>query len=236
MQAEVMALLRLQVIDYDLGELERSKEYLPDMMDNLQREIIDARERFERATADLEAARIRQKHLELEIATREAGLQKFQQQMMSIKTNKEYDALVAEIDGVKSAINKHETELLETMEVVKTLESSIVEFRERAVQIKENNEKQLSILKEKIESIGDKVQGKQVEREQLLVDVPRRIMSVYDRVRRGKGGAAIVAVKNRACSGCFKQLTPKKIQDIRRADGIFTCDNCGRLLFWEDDD
>jgi predicted nucleic acid-binding Zn-ribbon protein len=236
MQNQLELLLKLQVIDYDLGELERSKEYLPDMMENLTREIEESKAKYETAVTDLEAAKVKQGSLELEIKTREGNLQRFQQQMMSIKTNKEYDALVAEIDAVKADISNKETELLETIDVIGVLEKTIVEFNEKAEQVKENNTRQLDILQQKIDSIGDTTKVKKDEREQITGMIPRSVMSVYERVRKGKGGSAVVAVKKRACGACYKALTPKKVQDIRKGEEILTCDNCGRMLFWDDEE
>lgn len=236
MQTELELLLKLQVIDYDLGELERSKEYLPDMMENLNREITEAQLRFDSTAKDLEVAKLKQKNLELDIKSRETELLKFQQQMMSIKTNKEYDALVAEIDAVKTAISGQETELIGTIDTIATLEKNIVEYKEKLDQVLENNTRQLSILKEKIDSIGGKVADKVNERTDITKTIPRHVMSVYERVRRGKGGSAVVAVKKRACGACYKTLTPKKIQEIRKDEQILTCDNCGRMLFWDENE
>jgi uncharacterized protein len=235
MQDDIELLLKLQVIDYDLGELERSKEYLPDMMNNLNREIEEAQGRLDTAQTSLEEAKIAQKNLEVEIKSKEAELQKYQQQMMTIKTNKEYDALVAEIDAVKSEIAERERRLLETMEKSETLEKEIPELNERVGQVEENNKRQLTILQEKIDSIGDTVSDKKSERQTIVKEIPRRTISVYERVRKGKGGSAVVAVKGRACSACHKALTPKLVQEIRRGDRIYTCENCGRVLYWDDD-
>ncbi|UCD65091.1 MAG: hypothetical protein JSW34_06575 [Candidatus Zixiibacteriota bacterium] len=234
MQNQLELLLKLQVIDYDLGELERSKEYLPDMMGNLRREIEESQNRYDTAVKELDEARVKQNNLEIDVEAKEADLQKFQQQMMSIKTNREYDALVSEIDNVKETISNKETELLETIELATELEKNIAEYQEKLEQVKENNNRQLAILQEKIDSIGDKTSGKKDERKQLTTAIPKPVMSVYERVRKGKGGAAVVSVKHRACGACYKALTPKKIQDIRKADRILTCDNCGRLLYWDD--
>lgn len=236
MQQDLEKLLKLQVIDYDLGELERSKEYLPEMMDNLKGEISEAQLKFENTVTVLEESKVKQSNLELEIKTKEEFLQKYQQQMMSIKTNKEYDALVAEIDTLKTQISSFESELIETIDLISTHEKSIDEYREKCDQIKENNTKQLEILQEKIDSIGDKVSNKEGERKDITTSIPRQLFSVYDRVRRGKGGSAVISVKKRACGACYKALTPKKVQEIRKADKILTCDNCGRLLFWDDNE
>ena len=236
MQQDLEKLLELQIIDYDLGELERSKEYLPDMINNLKKEIAELQLKYETTESDLSDAKVRQGQLELDIKVHEEDLQKYQKQMMSIKTNKEYDALVGEIDTIKKSISEKETALLEMIELITTLEKNIEEFQEKLKSTKDNNSKQLAILQEKIDTIGDKVSSKQTERKSITTAIPRQIYAVYDRVRKGKGGYAVVAVKNRACGACFKALTPKKIQDIKRATQILTCDNCGRLLFWDGTD
>ena len=236
MNNDLELLLKLQVIDYDIGELERSKEYLPDMMANLRRELEEAGVNLETTKSSLEAAKIRQKNLELEIATKEQSLQKFQQQMMSIKTNKEYDALVAEIDVIKGQISASETELIETIDNIAALEKSLAEYSEKMTQVDENNQKQLEILQHKVDTIGDKMADKMTSRKDVASSVPRPALNVYERVRRGKGGTVVVVVKKRACGACFKQLTPKKVQEVKKAAKIHTCDNCGRLLFWEEEE
>jgi uncharacterized protein len=235
MQSDIELLLKLQVIDYDLGELERSKEYLPDMMGNLNNEIQDVQRKLDESTTMQEEANLKQKSLELEIKTKEAELQKYQQQMMSIKTNKEYDALVAQIDAVKSEISVMKQQETETMEIIDKLEQEIPDFTKKNSEIKVNNSKQLEVLQAKIDSIGDTMSGKESEREAILSKIPRPTVSIYERVRKGKGGAAVVVVKRRSCSSCNKALTPKKVQEIRRSDRINTCESCGRMLYWDDD-
>lgn len=235
MNSDLELLLQLQVIDYDIGELERSKEYLPDMIENLTREVEESKEKLSTATTQLEETRSRQKQMELEIASYETNLQKYQQQMMAIKTNKEYDALVSEIDALKNTISGHETELLQAIETADELEKQIEELNAKQEQIAENNDKQLKILREKIDTIGEKMSDKESSRNQIISSIPRPTLSAYERVRRGRGGQAVVAVKKRACGSCFKALTPKKVQDVKRGDRIYTCDHCGALMYWDDE-
>lgn len=230
------SLLKLQVIDYDLGELERSKEYLPDMMKTLSKEIEEVDRNLHEDSETLAQAQMDQKNIDLEVKTKEADLQKYQQQMMAIKTNKEYDALVAEIDSIKHTISDGETKLLEKMETIERLEPEISGLREKKIQVDENNSRQLKILQEKIDSIDDKVSAKDAERQEVLSMIPRATLSTYERVRRGRGGVVVIIVRKRACGSCFKALTAKKVQEIKRRDRLNTCDSCGCILYWDDDE
>lgn len=234
--AELDQLLQLQVIDYDLGELERSKEYLPDMMENLNREINEAKIKYQETKKSIDDAKLRQSQLELEVKSKNQDLEKYQQQMMSIKTNKEYDALVAQIDKIKGDIDVAETEIINIIDQLKLLENHIGDYKKQLDEVETNNTKQLGILQEKIDTIGDKIAAKDKERQSVLGSVPRSILSVYERVRRGKGGDVVIAVKKRACGACYKSLTPKKAQEIKGGGKIFTCDYCGRILFWDENE
>lgn len=227
-------LMKLQVIDYDLGELERSKEYIPDMMDNLRKEILETEELYNRAEKDLSTSKVTLKGLELETATHQEELKKLQSRMLSIKTNKEYDALITQIDFVKGKIGDKEGKSLELIEKVEKLEESIGDYRKKAADIKDQNEKQLAILQEKMDSVGSKMSTIESERNGVIINVSKRTMSVYERVRKNRGGDVVVYVKKRACGACYKALPPHRIQEIKRSDQIITCDNCGRMLVWDD--
>ncbi len=236
MNSDLELLLKLQVIDYDIGELERSKEYLPDMMGNLRKEIEEASTNLDSTATEYEQSRLRQKSLEIEVQSLEANLQKFQQQMMAIKTNKEYDALVSEIDNVKSTISNNETELLEIIDRIDELEKDSEDRKEKLLNVEENNKKQLAMLQEKVDSIGSTMETKMGNRKEISSSITRQTLTIYERVKKGKGGTVVVVVKKRACGACYKALTPRKVQEIKRADKINTCDNCGRLLFWENEE
>ncbi len=234
MQDDLEMLLQLQVIDYDLGELERSKEYIPDMMENLRREIDESDKQFTDAQQALTDSRVLQKNLEMVVQEKQEELKKLQNQMMAIKTNKEYDALVSQIDVVKEAINENETGLLEAIERIEKLESEIGDIEKKFEETRKQNKKQQTILQEKMDSVGTKVKMKEDERTNIKVRIPRQIMSTYDRVRKNRGGAAVVPVRKRACGGCYKSLPPHVIQEIKRHNQLITCDNCGRILIWQD--
>ncbi len=235
MNGDLELLLQLQSIDYDLGELERSKEYIPDMMENLQGEINEAETKLENTTEALTTARREQKEVDLELQGKQEKLKKLQERMMAIKTNKEYDALVSEIDQIKSNISDLESRAMALMESIEQYEKDIVELESRYTEFKKTNSEQLESLQSQIDSVGSKIKDKQKERQQLVAQVNQRIISTYDRIRKGKGGAAVVAVKKRACGSCYKALPPQKIQEIKMGERIITCDNCGRMLVWTDE-
>ncbi len=228
-------LMQLQGLDYQLGELERSKEYLPDMIENLEGEITAAKNVLDETQDQLEATRLEHKRLELRVKDKTSELERLKSQMMQVKTNKEYDAISREIDHARNEINSAEEDILQAMETIDTLTNEVEAKKKELEEITQANTEQLNTIKNEIDSVGDKIKIKQGERENVLVRLDKPLVSVYERVRRGKGAGAVVAVKHRACSGCFKNLPPQLVQEIRRGERVITCDSCGRILIWDSD-
>ncbi len=234
MNGDIELLLKLQNIDYDLGELERSKEYVPDMMDNLRKEIVDTEGKLVSLGEQVTQAKLEQKDIELEEASRQEKFKELQQRMMNIKTNKEYDALISEIDQIKERLTELETRGLELLEIIEISEKELEAVTEKASSIRKVNEEQISNLQSQIDSVGTKIKEKSTERDDIAGQVGKRAKAVYERIKRGKSGAAVVAVKKRACGSCFKSLPPQRIQEIKLGGSIITCDSCGRMLVWLD--
>ena len=88
---------------------------------------------------------------------------------------------------------------------------------------------------EKGASIGSKIGEKMALRGSIAKDINRQVVGIYERVRKGKGGMVVVPIRKKACGGCFRQIPPQRIQEIRRGDRIFACDSCGRILIWTDE-
>jgi predicted nucleic acid-binding Zn-ribbon protein len=228
-------ILKLQAIDYELGELERSKDYLPDMINNLESEMQETSSALESFEKEVTEQTLLHKKLDIELATLNQELAKLQKQMQVIKTNKEYDALTNEIVNRKLRISSTEEEILKILTNMDDLKEKIKEYKKKLEELSKNNIAQLAYLKEELNSIEDKIKIKEGERKNLTVRIDKRLLATYERVKKGRGDQVVVTIKKRACTGCYKGIPPQKIQEIRKGDQIFTCDNCGRILIWSED-
>jgi predicted nucleic acid-binding Zn-ribbon protein len=228
-------ILKLQGIDYELGELERSKDYLPDMINNLERELEETSNALKNFEKELTEQTLLHKKLDIELATLNQELAKFQKQMRDIKTNKEYDALTNEIVNRKLKISSNEEETLKVLASIDDLKEKIKQNKQKLEEIEKYNTTQLTYLKKELSSIEDKIKIKKGERKNVTVRIDKKLLSTYEMVKRGRGNHVVVTIKKRACGGCFKAIPPQKIQEIRKGDRIFTCENCGRILIWTED-
>jgi hypothetical protein len=206
------------------------------MIVNLEKELGEMTQAIAMNDRILDESQREQRLLELEIESDKGELDKFQKQMKVIKTNKEYDALVAEIDSKKLAIADKEERVLALMAAADEAREKSGEMKTTLSEVQIRNSEQLKMLRSQESTLQAKIKDKLEKRGILVKDINRQIVGVYERIRKGKGGMAVVPVKKRACSGCFKQIPPQRVQEIRRGDRIFACDSCGRILSWNDED
>lgn len=233
-EKEMEMLLRLQSVDYDLGELDRSKDYLPEMINNLEHEIADTKTALEASEKELTEQNLLNNRLDLELTTLNQELAKFQKQMMIIKTNKEYDAITNEIANRKLRISEIEEEILKALTRIDDLKEKIKEYKGKLDEIEKSNEDELVHLREELGSIDDKIKIKEGDRKNVTVRIDKKLLATYERVKKGRGNQVVVAIKKRACGACYKGVPPQIIQEIRKGEMIYSCDNCGRILFWNE--
>ena len=233
-EKEMEMLLKLQNIDYDLGELERSKDYLPEMINNLEREMKETRNGLKTSEEELKEQNLLHNRLDIDLTTLNQELAKFQKQMLAIKTNKEYDALTNEIANRKVRISETEEKILKILTHMDDLKEKIKLYKQKLEEVEKSNADQLVHLREELNSIEDKIKIKEGDRKNVTVRIDKRLLATYERVKKGRGDQVVVTIRKRACGACYKGIPPQMIQEIRKGDIIYTCDNCGRILIWTD--
>jgi predicted nucleic acid-binding Zn-ribbon protein len=230
---KIKELLEVQEIDLKIILLSQEKEILPQELERFKEDVKTreaGKKAMEEENQNLIKAR-RQKELDLE--SKNETRKKFQGQLYQLKSNKEYTALLQEIDGVKKELDTIEEEILMLMEKIEDSQLRIAEdnklleeSRKKADEASKENEKKLS-------RIDAELKQRQKEREEKSSHIPQELLNRYERVRRGRNGIGIVAIKNDACQGCFMELPPQVISETKLGQRLITCENCNRLLYLE---
>jgi len=227
-------LTKLQEIDQRVDQLAHSRVDLPEKIETLKGQVQELEDLIAEDQARLEQLEKDKRQEELGLQEARDELKRYQDQLYRIKTNREYDAIQAEIDAQKEKISQHEEDILNIMatseEVTEKLDARTKELEETRTE----NTPQWKQLEQELLSLDDRIAAENDRRKNVTVRIDKKILKAYERIRKVKNGLGIVAIRKRACGGCFKTLPPQKIQEIRRTDRIITCENCGRILFWDE--
>jgi predicted nucleic acid-binding Zn-ribbon protein len=224
----------LQGLDSRIAGLEKKLEAIPVRLQAI-------RETQEQATAAVEAQRARLAGARKELRTREKDLEqnasertKREAKLYEVKTNKEYSAVLAEIETIKVEKGRVEEEILALMETQERMTREIGEAEVRLKRQTEEARAQQAAATEELRALEADVALVRAERESLAKDIPRDSMAQYARLLKGRGGLAVAVVgANGICTGCRLSLTPQRFNELRQSTLILTCENCGRILYYQ---
>jgi predicted nucleic acid-binding Zn-ribbon protein len=227
-------LINLQEIDHRLNELKMQKGDLPQLIETVKEEMNEKKAANEEHKERKEKLQSDRKLYEKEIEASKALFKKYEDQLYKVKTNKEYDAISLEMDTKKIEVEGLEDKILKTLEEDQELENELQvlteDIKKFESQLKEY-EKEL----EEISSLTAKEENKLLkEREKIAKNIEPRIFKQYERIREAKEGIAVAPIKKSSCGGCFSAIPPQKIVEIREMNRLYTCEYCGRILVWID--
>lgn len=234
MNSELQRLQELQVLDSRIAGLERKLEAIPARIQAIRDGVQEARRAVEairgRAEATRKEIRTKEKDLEYQAAQRK----KLEAKLYEVKTNKEYSAVLAEIEGVKAEKERLEEEVLALMELQERLGRETTEGEARLRPQEAEGRAQEAAASEELRALEIDLEAARSEREEVAREIPRDLMAQYTRLLRQRGGLAVALVgSNGICSGCRVSLTPQRFQEVRQSSQIFVCESCGRFLYYQ---
>jgi len=233
MNEKLEYLLELQRIDDEIERMKHEQSEIPHDVS-----IIEDRLRKAESACTLEKERLaevnrRRSSLENDLVLFGERLKKYQRQLLSAKTNQEYQAFLREIDATKEKISKNEEEILTLMDEAETMANDIEQHTRELEKEKVNSQREIESLKTRLSILAKEYTGKTDERKGLVTRMGSRLVGRYERIKNGRGGQAVAIINGEVCSGCHTTLPPQFAVEIRKGGEILTCESCGRILVWE---
>lgn len=233
MDQKLQTLINLQAIDSRIAALEADAARLPREIAAIHAGLDEARTQVEQAKARLDAARKDQRAREKDLEVVQAKRSKNEARLYEVKTNKEYSAVLIEIEDIKQEKAKMEEEILVLMEAQERLTGDIREAEARFKQREAEGRGQEATAKEQLRTVEAELAGVRTERKELAGQLPGPILGDYDRILRARGGVALVPVtKPNFCGACRMTITPQRLQELRAQASLIPCESCGRYLYW----
>jgi hypothetical protein len=237
MNDDLKNLLALQDLDIRIIDLENSKELFPKAVQELEQTIEKARKKIKETEEKLAAAKMEKNKIAEQIVISKHGLERSQERLNLIKTNKEYDAVHAEIESQRHLSEQGERKLLKFSTEIETLEKELNEELNAVDKIVAENQPQIDDLKTKIASINGNITEVVTEREKIVPLIPKNHLRIYEHIRKSrKTGKAlsIVSHTQKNCSICYQVLLPQAMNQMRKGKDLVYCQNCGSVLIWEE--
>lgn len=227
-------LLELQELDMKIEEYLRREKEIPKQKEKfdiyrkrLEDELRSSEKRYKSLILE-------QRECEHDIEQKQEEIRKKDGQLLAVKKNEEYQALLHEMDMGKKQIGQKEERIITIM--VETDEAK-AHFEEDKKRIAEEQSKIDAECRKIDDELEESVQYREeLERQRGPLEgaMSKDLMSRYTRIRRAKKtGPAVVPLHGEACSGCHMMVRAQVYNEILAGGKFHTCAQCGRLLYHE---
>ncbi len=231
MNSDLKNLIRLQAVDLEIQELRRKTEAFPGKSKALDDQLSSAKAVVTTAKDDIGRNQAKRKQLEAQVADVESKISKYKEQLMSVKTNEEYKAMIKEIEYGQTSIGSVEDEILALMVELETLEEEVKAAQARLAEDEKTVQAERRRLEEFNAADTTALEAYLAERKVLAQGISEDVLSRYERIGKARGGVALSKASDEACELCNVRMRPQKFQEVRKNDQIITCDSCARILY-----
>lgn len=232
MTPELQAVLKIQSLDTRAASLEKEIESLPLQIAEIEKKLEAHSRKLEVDRNILANNQKERKNFEDDIKVQQQKIAKLRDQMQQAKTNEQFKAFQHEISYCEGEIAKAEDRILERMSQGEPLEKNV---KAAEIALKEEKAK-VDLEKERAQkrTAEDKqlLQNAAEDRKAVAAAVPPDILAHYERIRKRWKGVAIADATSGRCSACQMKLRPQHFQELRRADKLFFCESCGRIVYY----
>ena len=235
MKQQLQLLWKLQTVEQQIEEAQRKKVAYPLELERLQELLRAQQEKQEEEKRRIEELEKERVAMEGELELESERIKRSQLRLLEIKTNKEYQALLQEIEGGKDRNSQREEEIIETLEKIDQLKADYANTVERAQKERGSIEDETAKIKEQMVKVDQDITHWQQAREDIVKGLDPEHLKRYNTLKEKRNGIAIVLVKDEGCQGCFVNIPPQMYNEVQKHKEIILCPNCNRILYWENE-
>ena len=241
---QLESILALHVTLVELEECRRKLAGVPDWMEELHGDYTARKAEIDSEEEIVAAADKARREAEAEVRDAQEKLEKYQGQISQVTTQREYGALLKEIDTVKEQIKSAEDSALKALQANEDASEKAEALRAEFAELEGQYKGELGKWEAEKPSVASREQELETKAAALREKVPPGLHSLYKRLYGATNGEAVAEVLRIEvargqimwhCKACHYNVRPQLLVEIR-GGGIQQCESCKRILYWKDDD
>ncbi|HUL75753.1 MAG TPA: C4-type zinc ribbon domain-containing protein [Vicinamibacteria bacterium] len=232
MNADLEKLVRLHRVEADLKRTETELAEVPRLRKEIEDRLAGDRARLDAAKAALEASLKVRKVNEAAVQDLEGKRSKYKGQLMEVKTNKEYTAVLHEIEGVERDIKAREDVVLEEMERAETLALAVKREEADFKAVETEAKREGKELDGRVARLEEEAGRLRKERDAVAASVPEDALDLYARVAKQRG-TGVAEAREGMCQACHVRMRLQIWVEVKKNEQVFQCESCSRVLFYE---
>jgi hypothetical protein len=226
-------LLILQDRDQKRLTLESQLRAVPRDIAAVEQRIAAEQTEQEATRGELQQLELKKKAIENEIGAATEQMTRYKSQQLQVRKNDEYQALGGEIERTQAGIGALEEQELLVMFAIDEAKRKFATAGEELRRNVSGHEARIRMLREREAGLQSELQTVQAMVASVRQGIDETALRFYDRLAAKPGLPVVVAIREGMCGGCHLKISYNVDSEIRKGDKLLTCDQCGRIVFWE---
>ena len=224
-------LIRLQQLETDAGERKRRLADLPTRVTDAEAAVAAARAARDAAAAQVAENQAARRAADRELGVIQARLTKYKDQLMEVKTNKEYTTMQHEIATAEEGVRTFEDQILTLMMQADELAASV-----KAADVAlAAEERKAGAVRTEVEAERARLEAELAGLTATRAGIEKQMSPEYVRLFNDgvatRRGVAVSAIRDGHCQACQVTVRPQQIMQARKGDDIVLCESCKRILY-----
>jgi len=225
-------IVELQRLDTEIRDAALVLESIPRLVQDVDKKIQATTKLVADARDKMAQNQKKRRDLENDVKDLKIAIGKYKRQLNEVKSNKEYTALLHEIEETQHKVDALEEQIIAEMLAADDVEQEIQAALRRQAAEEDLLKKEKIVLDGKMKETEARHAALAGEREALLPKIPREQFKLYEAISQKRGGTALSPVTGDFCAMCHMRVRPQMLNEIRDKTKVILCEACGRILYW----
>ena len=231
MNPELRKLIALQDIEKNIAVLHKKVSEIPLKTNELETAALRSKAAYDEKAGHTKELTNLRRTLEGEVDMSRTKLSRLKEQLMAVKTNKEYTAMLSEIKTAETHIRDNEDKILDLMEEMESCENAM-QLAEKEMRVERAAiDEEIRLLNGTRPALDSELEKLRGEKAPIEAGVNPDLIEQYRRIADTRKGIALAEAKDELCSACHVRIRPQMYADLLLTETIMFCDSCSRILF-----
>jgi predicted nucleic acid-binding Zn-ribbon protein len=226
-------LIEVQKIDSSIGRIFSKKKDLPDKLSGLHETFIKTKTEFDENKKKIDDLAGLHKEREDSLKKGQELLKKTKARQFEVKTNKEYEAILKEIETIEAKNSEAEDQIITLLDEIDRGKAAFVNTEKEFKEFERRYESDRKMIEDELGALDSELKVLQEKSEAVRLKIDSALLKKYEAIKTINMGLAVVPAWKEVCQGCHMNIPPQLYNELQKTVQLITCPNCNRILYWE---
>jgi len=234
---QIESLVKLQQFEIEIAKINAFLSKVPGRIEMLDSELETIKQKMETEKIVVEEQNQKYRAHETDVQDNLVKIEKSEQKLSAVKTNKEYQSSLKEIEDLKSINVDLEDEMLACLTLIENAENQMKTSEQDLLRLSAETDKDREEINHEVDRKKESLEKLESDWTRVSGEIDPGLLDKFSKVKSGQAnGIAVVSVKDAVCQGCNMNIPPQMYNELQRGDNLKNCPSCERIIHWEDNE